>query len=107
MSAVISAAIPKPTASVDDFLGDVDGLLDAIHDELYDRALKLREACITDVTDLSALEALFKADHNGFARIDVSVVETEDYERIKKEHGLTSRCTPLDTPDKVIVGKAY
>ena len=97
----------KESCGVDAFVGQAQDILDAIHDELYSRALKLRDERIKDVESLSELEDLFKNDHEGFARIDVSLIEDTDYERIKKDHSLTSRCIPLDQSDKVLVGKAY
>ena len=97
----------KTTASVDDFIGNVESILDAIHDELYRRAETLRDERIQDVADLSELETLFKDGYDGFARMDASLIDDKKYEHIKKNLSLTSRCMPLDTPDKVIVGKAY
>ncbi len=97
----------KASCSVDEFAGSVQGILDAIHDELYRRAQTLRDENIKDVSGLGELEALFKDNFAGFARMDVALIEGADYERITKQHSLTSRCMPLDAPDKVIVGKAY
>lgn len=97
----------KTSCSVEEFVGGIEGILDAIHDELYSRAEKLRDENIKDVGDLAALEAFFKADGFGFVRMDAGLVNEASYERIKKDYSLTSRCIPLDTPDKVIVGKAY
>lgn len=97
----------KVTCSPDEFVSTVNGVLDAIHDELYARAAKLRDDNITDVADLAALEAFFKADSFGFARLDISFIETEEYARIKKEYGASSRCMPFSDEGKVLVGKAY
>ncbi|MCB1532403.1 MAG: proline--tRNA ligase [Alphaproteobacteria bacterium] len=97
----------KTSCSVDEFLSGVSGLLDSIHDELFNRAKKMRDENITDVGDLAALEEFFKNDGFGFVRMNLSFVEDADYERIKKEYSLTSRCMPYDMQGKVLVGKAY
>lgn len=97
----------KASCSVDEFVNTVGGILDQIHDELFRRARTLRDANIHDVADLKALEAYGKAEKTGFARLDIKYIEDADYERIKKEYGLTSRCMPFDAKDKVLVGKAY
>ena len=96
----------KATCSVDEFVNGAQGILDAIHDELFRRAKTFRDANIFDVADIKALEAHFKADKTGFARMDVALINA-DYERIKKEYALTSRCMPFNDKGKVLVGKAY
>ena len=97
----------KATCSVDGFVNGAQGILDAIHDELFNRAKKFRDANIYDVADLKALEAHFRADKTGFVRIDAVHIENADYARIKKDNSLTSRCIPFETKGKVLVGKAY
>lgn len=97
----------KATSSVDEFVSGVSAILDAIHDELFARAKKIRDENIHDVADLAALEVFFKGDGFGFARLDLSLIEDGEYERIKKDLGLTSRCMPFSDETKVLVGKAY
>lgn len=98
----------KTSCSVEEFVGTVQSILDDIHDELFARAKKLRDENITDFESLEALEAFFKDGGFGFGRIDTSLAEGDEYERIKKENALTSRCMPFSDEGKtVIVGKAY
>lgn len=98
----------KATSSVDEFVANAPGILDEIHQEIFNRAKKLRDDNIKDVADLSELEAHFKDGGFGFVRMDTKLIEEADYERIKKDYALTSRCMPFaDKGEKVLVGKAY
>lgn len=98
----------KTTCTVDEFVGSVESILDSIHEELFTRAKKFRDDNITDVESLVALEKFFKDGKFGFARIDAALIEDAEYERIKKDNGLTSRCKPFDNKEKtVLVAKAY
>jgi len=99
----------KTTCGFDDFIKDVQGLLDDIQVELFKRARTFRDAQIFDADSLDTVEAHFK-DKNakGFVRIDVGLIEDAWYEELKKRYSLTSRCMPLDDKgQKVLVGKAY
>jgi prolyl-tRNA synthetase len=97
----------KATCTVDEFVNDAQGILDAIHDELFRRAKTFRDANIHDIADLKALETHFKAGKTGFARMDIKYIEDADYQRIKKDNSLTSRCMPFNDKGKVLIGKAY
>ncbi len=98
----------KTQSGFDEFLEQVQGLLDAVHDELLARAKSYRDAHIVDINDLDALEAHFKEGGVGFARMDVDIIDDKGYEGLKKKYSLTSRCLPLsDDGKKVLIGKAY
>jgi len=97
----------KASCSIDEFVKLIPALLDEIHDELFARAKKLRDENITDVTDLVALEAFYKDGGFGFVRMDSSLIDDAEYERVKKDYALTSRCMPFADEGKVLVGKAY
>ncbi len=98
----------KTQSGFDEFMGQLQGLLDAIHDELLNRAQSYRDAHIVALDDLDALEAHFKVKGTGFARMDVSVIDDARYEDLKKKYSLSSRCLPLDdNGTKVLIGKAY
>lgn len=97
----------KGTCSVDEFVASIGGILDSIHEELFNRAKKLRDENITDVDGLAALEEFFKGDGFGFVRMDSALIDQDEYDRIKKEYSLTSRCMPFADEGKVLVGKAY
>ena len=72
----------KTSCSVDVFVNSVNDILDLIHNELFTRALKLRDKNIKNIADLSELEAFFKDGNIGFARMDVKLIEDDDYKRI-------------------------
>ena len=99
----------KTTCAFGQFIGDAPGLLNAIHQELLDRARAFRDANIFDAGNLDDIEAHFKdKDAKGFARIDVAKIDDPKYAELKKRYSLTSRCMPLDDDGgKVLVGKAY
>lgn len=99
----------KTSCGVDAFVEQAQGILDAIHDELLNRARSFRDENIFDVSSLDDVEAHFKPKKSkGFVRIDASLIEDERYENLKKWYSLTSRCMPLDDGGaKVLVGKAY
>ncbi|MFK7839664.1 MAG: proline--tRNA ligase [Bdellovibrionales bacterium] len=99
----------KTTSGFSTFIDDVEGLLDAIHGELFQRAKVFRDNHIFDLSCLDDVEQHFKGkDAKGFARVDVSLIEDQRYEDLKKRYSLTSRCMPLDDDGaKVLVAKAY
>ncbi|HCQ71703.1 MAG: proline--tRNA ligase [Alphaproteobacteria bacterium] len=98
----------KTTESLSDFGAHVQGILDAIHDDMYQRAKDFMDARIVDIDDAKALDKLFKKKHDGFARMDVAQLEEIGVQKAMEAHKLTSRCLPLaDEGKKVLIGKAY
>jgi prolyl-tRNA synthetase len=98
----------KASCSVDEFVKTVPGILDQIHDALFERAKTFRDTNIHDGQSLADLEAHFKTGKTGLVRLDSTLLEGADYQRIKKEHALTARCMPFaDKGQKVLVGRAY
>lgn len=99
----------KTSCGVDEFVEQAQGILDAIQDELFNRAKGFRDENIFDVSSLDELQTHFKPKNSkGFVRIDVSLIEDAKYDDLKKWYSLTSRCMPLDDDGtKVLVGKAY
>ena len=98
----------KVNCSFDAFIKDVHAVLDEVHHDLYKRAKAFSDAHTYHLESLDALEEHFKEGGIGFAVLDSSIVDDPDYERIKKEYSLTSRCMPFEHDgQKVIVGKAY
>ncbi len=99
----------KATCSVEEFVSGVNGILDQIHDNLYAVAKERMEARITEIADLDALAALYKDDYEGWARMDVSVLEDMDaLEAVMDKYSLTTRCMPFaDEGKKVLIGRAY
>ncbi len=97
----------KKTLIIDEFVNSVQGVLDDLHNSLFEKAKKFRDANIHDVSDLKAAEEFFKSGRIGFVRMDKKVVDDPAYEKLKGEYSLSSRCMPLAEPGKILIGKAY
>lgn len=99
----------KTTESVDSFVNNAEGILQAIHDAMYEKAKAHLDSSITDVASLADIEAYFTAeDSKGLVRVDASVVEQEEYATVAKTLSLSSRCLPFaNNGEKVLVGRAY
>ena len=100
----------KTTETVDAFVGNVDGVLKAIHDNLYKRAEDFQNGRIKDVSSVDEMRAFFKDESNvGFVRIDYSLIKGNDVmEGMKKDYAVTTRCLPhADKGQKVLVGRSY
>jgi len=90
----------KPAIPRSQFVAEVEGELDAIQENLYERALALRRAHTRTITKLDEFEAFFTpaaADkpeiHGGFAICHV--VEGPQTAEILARHKVSIRCIPL------------
>lgn len=99
----------KQTVPVDNFVDNIEDILNDIHENLYNEAKTYLEQNITDVSSTEELEKFFNNKENiGFARMDVSVLENPALEPIMTKHALTPRCIPFeDEGEKVLIGKSY
>jgi len=98
----------KKTVLASEFMGEIAGVLDAVHDTLLIRARGFRDANITDGRTAADVDAFFKADKTGFIKLPVSVLDDAALEEIMKAHSLTTRCMPFaDDGKTVLIGKAY
>lgn len=98
----------KATVSLDVFCSQAIDILDDIQNALYQKAKSFMEERIVDIEDAKALDKLFKKNHDGFARIDVSMLDEIGIQKAMEAHKLSTRCMPLsDGGFKVLVGKAY
>ena len=98
----------KTTESLSDFTAHAPAILDAIHSNMFEKAKSFMQARIVDIEDAKALDKLFKKNHDGFARLDVALLEEIGIQKAMEAHKLSTRCMPLvDGGKKVLVGKAY
>lgn len=98
----------KATVSAADFVVQAQGILDDVHQAMFDKAQDFAQSRIVDIEDAKALDKLFKKKHEGFARIDVSLLGEIGIQKAMEAHKLSTRCMPLaDNGEKVLVGKAY
>lgn len=97
----------KTTLSVETFVNEVQTMLDAIQDNLFQSAKKRMEDRIVDAKDLTEARAFFEEGREGFVRLDKSFWGTEGFNAICSDFAVTPRCIPFATPDKVLIGKSY
>lgn len=97
----------KKTLSAAEFVKAAPGVLDEIHNAMLARAKAFRDERIFAMKDLAEVEAFYKADKVGFAKVDIALLQAPGFEKLKKECSLTTRCMPLSEPGKVLVGRAY
>lgn len=98
----------KTSESVEEFLGRIAGVMEAIQAGLLERALSFRDANIRDVSGASEVANFYAGGGTGFVRADAAILNDPALEAVKKEHSLTPRCLPLvDGGKKVLIGKAY
>lgn len=98
----------KTTLSVDEFVDQAEGILDAIHDNMLARVRKFRDDNTHDVSNVAEIEDFFKQGKIGFVRTDVSILEDAALDKVMSEYSLTTRNMPnADQGKKVLIAKAY
>lgn len=98
----------KAVVTGDEFIGTAQGVLDRMQADMLARSAKFRDDHIVDVKTVSEIRDFYAADGVGFCKLDTAIVQGADYEAVKKEFGLSSRCLPFaDEGRKVVVGKSY
>jgi prolyl-tRNA synthetase len=97
----------KQTLSVDDFVAQAQSMLDAMQDGMLNKARASLNDRIKDVDNLNQAREFFEQDNQGFVRLDKSFWGTDGFNAICSDFAVTPRCVPLDSPDKVIIGKSY
>jgi prolyl-tRNA synthetase len=97
----------KTTMTMDEFVTQAQTILDEVQNNMFNVAKERMESRIIDVDNLDDARAFFADDRQGFVRLDKSFWGTEEFDKICSDFAVTPRCIPLDTPDKVIIGKSY
>lgn len=99
----------KQSLSKDDFILNINSILDEIQDNIYNRALNFRKENTVDIDNLNDFYKYFTAKnpdkpeiHGGFA-MSHWCGNTECETKIKEDLKVTIRCIPLD--DKLEKGK--
>jgi prolyl-tRNA synthetase len=97
----------KAVVTVDEFCSGVQGILDQMQADMLEKSKAFSKQRVFDVASIAELETFFRADKQGLCRMDINLIGPE-YETLKKELSLTSRCLPFeDEGRKVLVGKSY
>ncbi len=99
----------KRTIKIEDFANEVITLLADIQKSMFDRAKERMLSRIQDCSSLDEARAYFEKDDNvGFARIDVTLMDDPEFEKLKNDLSISTRCMPLDDKgEKVLIGKSY
>lgn len=99
----------KTKVSVSEAAAQISTALEQMQNDLLQRAQKRVEDQIRNVSSLKEVRDFFAADEPGALKIDYSLVKgAEEFEVIKKEFSVSTRCLPFaDGGKKVIVSKAY
>jgi prolyl-tRNA synthetase len=100
----------RVTQSFDEFVVALPNLIKSIHDEMLVKARDLMNQQIAEVSSLTELRRHFADERrSGLARINLGlVVDSPDFDAIKKEFAVTIRCIPFtDGGKKALVGRAY
>lgn len=98
----------KTTVAIDQFVNDAQGILDAIHDDLYARQRKFSQENTHQVETIADIDAFFKEGKVGYVSAPIGVLEDDALEAVKTEHGLTARNVPFAEDGKrVLIAKAY
>lgn len=99
----------KTTCTENEFMGSVKGILDAIHNNMFEKAKLRNQSRIYDATTISDVKACFTDGRDlGFVRMPVALLEQPEYQAFKKDNSLSSRCLPFeDKGEMVLIGKSY
>ncbi len=98
----------KTTCSVADFVSGASGILDDIHDALLAAARERMEDNLQEIASIDDLATLYSGAYEGWAKMDVAVLEDETLAVVMDKYSLTSRCMPLsDDGSTVIIGRSY
>ncbi|RME77292.1 proline--tRNA ligase, partial [Candidatus Woesearchaeota archaeon] len=86
----------KQIVEIKDVAQVVEELLEAMHNDLYDKALELQERLTVSTNSYEEFKKMIEARK----RVQVSFCGREECEeKVKEETGASSRCQPLDDPE--------
>lgn len=99
----------KIVTALDGCAAEVQKALDAMHDDMLERARQRLRTQIKDVSSLKEVRDYFAAENQGGVKLDYSLIkDSAEFEAIAKEFSITPRCMPFeDGGKKIIVAKAY
>lgn len=98
----------KTTCSIDEFVSTVDSILEDIHEGMYKRATHFMNDNTYQMQSLDDAREFFASGKIGYVKMGSSILDTEEYEQLKKDHSVSSRCLPFEDDGKtVIIGKSY
>jgi len=98
----------KTTVKVDDFMNNVQQVMDDIHDSMLARQRQFRDDNTHDMRSVQEIDDFFGAGKIGFARVLTTLLEDKSLEEVMGKYSLSTRNMPLkDNGEKVLIAKAY
>lgn len=99
----------KVKVSVAECAAKIADALDAMQNDLLAKARQRMEGMVKDAKSLKEVRDFFAAEQTGGMKLDYSLIRnSEEFEAIKKDFAVTTRCLPFaDDGKKVVVAKAY
>ena len=99
----------KVKVSVAECAAKIADALDAMQKDLLAKSRQRMEGMVKDAKSLKEVRDFFAAEQTGGMKIDYSLIQnSEEFEAIKKDFAVTTRCLPFaDEGKKVVVAKAY
>jgi prolyl-tRNA synthetase len=98
----------KQLVDADQFVDDIESILDRIQQSIFDRAKTRMLGHIKTTESLAELRQIFEAGEAVQVLIPTDLTKEPEYEAIQNDFSVTSRCMPFaENGEKVLVGKAY
>ena len=98
----------KKTCTVDEFMSQIQGTLDDIHNALLEKSRKFRDDNTLDGNSVQDIRDFFAAGKIGFVLVPVELLKDSELEKVKDEFKLSTRCMPFeDNGKKVLIAKSY
>lgn len=93
----------KTTCSVAEFLSSVTGILDNIHQSMYNKVKTKSQARVQTVATFDQVKQFYTSGQLGFVRMPVEILENGEYQTFKKENGLSSRCLSFEDEGRMVL----
>ncbi len=98
----------KKTVAAADLVAEIPVTLDAIHDDMLARSKAFRDEHTKDVGSVQEIDDLYAADHLGFVRAPVELLDDDTLGAVMDKYSLSTRNMPFDDEgQKVLLAKAY
>jgi prolyl-tRNA synthetase len=98
----------KTTVKVDDFMNNVQQIMDDIHDSMLARQRQFRDDNTHDMSSVQEIDDFFGAGKVGFARVPTTLLDDKSLEDVMGKYSLSTRNMPLnENGEKVLIAKAY
>ncbi|MCC6597372.1 MAG: proline--tRNA ligase [Alphaproteobacteria bacterium] len=98
----------KKTIERSAFIGEIDGVLDDIHEAMLARSKAFCQENIFTFGTAGEVEEFFAAGKIGFVKVPAALLGEEKLATVMGAHSLSARCLPFsDEGQSVLIGKSY